>query len=155
MSFGGALAGPAGITAGCRNVPPFGAVIIGLLSGVLVALSVIFIDQKLKIGDHAGAVSVRGVRGFFGAIMAGLLASPSCGDGTAGLFRGGGAGQFAVQLRGALAIGAWAFGLGLAVFLTAKATVGVRLDPRGELRGLGLAERRAEGCGGFQFFSNS
>jgi Amt family ammonium transporter len=155
MSFNGVLAGLVGITAGCYNVSPFGAVIIGLLSGILVVLSVIFIDQKLRIDDPVGAVSVHGVCGFFGTIMVGLLASPSYGDGTAGLFYGGGIGQFIVQIYGALAIDVWAFVLGLVVFLLAKAFVGVRLDPRDELKGLDLVEHRAEGYSGFQFFSNS
>jgi Amt family ammonium transporter len=155
MSFNGVLAGLVGITAGCYNVSPFGAVIIGLLSGVLVVISVIFIDQKLKIDDPVGAVSVHGVCGFFGTIMVGLLASPSYGDQTAGLFYGGGIHQFVVQFYGALAIDAWAFILGLVVFFIAKATVGVRLDPRDELRGLDIVEHRAEGYSGFQFFSNS
>ncbi|MDR2367952.1 MAG: ammonium transporter, partial [Deltaproteobacteria bacterium] len=71
MSFNGVLAGLVGITAGCYDVSPFGAVIIGFVSGVLVVFSVIFIDQKLKIDDPVGAVSVHGVCGVFGTVAVG------------------------------------------------------------------------------------
>src|SRR5699024_4533435 len=55
MTFNGVLAGLVGITAGCAEVAPGGAIIIGLLCGVLVVFSVLFIDQKLRIDDPVGA----------------------------------------------------------------------------------------------------
>jgi Amt family ammonium transporter len=155
MSFNGVLAGLVGITAGCYDVTPFGAVIIGLVSGVLVVWSVIFFDQKLKIDDPVGAISVHGVCGLFGTLAVGLFSSPAYGSDTAGLFYGGGFKPLGVQLVGALSIDVWAFVMGLIVFTLAKKLVGVRVDPKDEIKGLDLVEHRAEAYSGFQFFSNS
>ena len=153
MSFNGVLAGLVGVTAGCFDVSPFGALIIGFLSGILVVVSVLFIDQTLKIDDPVGAVSVHGVCGFFGTLMVGLLAAPGYGSEAVGLFYGGGAGLLAVQGLGALAVGAWAFLGGLAAFKVVKALVGVRVSPEDEIKGLDLTEHGAEAYSGFQFFT--
>jgi Amt family ammonium transporter len=155
MSFNGVLAGLVGITAGCYDVSPFASVVIGLISGVLVVFSVIFIDQKLKIDDPVGAISVHGVCGLFGTVAVGLFASPLYGSEATGLFYGGGVKLLGVQFLGAVAVDAWAFVMGLVVFSLAKVLVGVRVDPRDELKGLDLAEHKTEAYSGFQFFSNS
>jgi Amt family ammonium transporter len=155
MSFNGVLAGLVGITAGCYDVTPFGAVIIGFVSGILVVFSVVFIDQKLKIDDPVGAVSVHGVCGIFGTVAVGLFASPLYGTDAAGLFYGGGVKLLGVQILGAAAVDLWAFLMGLIVFSIIKATIGVRADPKDELKGLDLAEHNTEAYSGFQFFSNS
>ena len=155
MSFNGVLAGLVGITAGCYDVSPFGAVIIGLASGVLVVFSVLFIDQKLKIDDPVGAISVHGVCGLFGTAAVGLFAAPGYGTESLGLFYGGGAGLLGTQLIGALSIDIWAFVMGLIVFKIVKAAVGLRVEPRDEVKGLDIVEHRTEAYSGFQFFSNS
>ncbi|MDR1045331.1 MAG: ammonium transporter [Candidatus Adiutrix sp.] len=155
MSFNGVLAGLVGVTAGCYDVSPFGALIIGFLSGLLVVFAVLFIDQKLKVDDPVGAVSVHGVCGFFGTVMVGLLASPDYGSEAAGLFYGGGTGLLLTQLIGALAVGAWAFLGGLVVFKVVKALVGVRVSPEEEIKGLDLTEHGTEAYNGFQFFTNN
>ena len=69
MSLNGVLAGLVAITAGCANVSPMGAIIIGLCAGILVVLSVEFVDKVLKIDDPVGAISVHGVCGAFGTLM--------------------------------------------------------------------------------------
>jgi ammonium transporter, Amt family len=65
MTLNGALAGLVVITAGCANVSPLGAIIIGFISGILVVFSVTFFD-KLKIDDPVGAISVHGICGAVG-----------------------------------------------------------------------------------------
>ncbi len=73
MALNGALAGLVAITAGCANVSPLSAVIIGLLAGILVVYSVLFIERVLKVDDPVGAISVHGVTGAFGTIAAGVF----------------------------------------------------------------------------------
>ena len=156
MSFNGVLAGLVGITAGCYEVSPFGAIAIGFMSGVLVVFSVIVIDQVLKVDDPVGAVSVHGVCGAFGTLMVGLFAAPNYGSNeTVGLLYGGSAGLLGTQAIGVIAIGAWAFIMGLAAFMLVKATCGVRVSEDTEIKGLDLVEHGgAEAYSGFQFFSN-
>ncbi len=152
MSFNGVLAGLVGITAGCANVSPVGAIVIGLGAGVLVILSVEFIDKVLKVDDPVGAISVHGVCGAFGTLMVGLLASPDFG-GEAGLFYGGGVNLLITQIIGVGAVFIWAFGLSYILFLLLKITVGIRVSEEEELKGLDLAEHGGESYNGFQIFT--
>ncbi|MDR2050471.1 MAG: ammonium transporter [Deltaproteobacteria bacterium] len=154
MSFNGVLAGLVGITAGCFEVSPCGAIIIGLSSGILVTFAVLFIDQTLKVDDPVGAISVHGVCGAWGTLMVGLFASPGYGDPeTLGLFYGGGAGLLGVQAIGVLAVGAWAFAGGLAVFKLVKALTGLRVSREEELKGLDITGHGSEAYSGFQIFT--
>lgn len=134
LALNGALAGLVAITAGCDIVSPGGALIIGLIAGTILVFSVEFIDQKLKIDDPVGAISVHGVNGAFGTLAVGLFAT----DG--GLFYGGGASLLLAQLIGVVAIFVWAFGLGLILFKTIKATIGLRVSKRIEEEGLDIYE---------------
>src|SRR5437773_11706749 len=74
MTGKGLLAGLVAITAPSGFVSPMGAVIIGLVSGVLCALSVEFIERVLKLDDVVGAISVHGTNGIWGVISVGLFA---------------------------------------------------------------------------------
>ncbi|UJX42610.1 ammonium transporter [Desulfovibrio sp. JY] len=151
MSLNGVLAGLVAITAGCANVSPMGAIIIGLCAGILVVLSVEFIDKVLKIDDPVGAISVHGVCGAFGTLMVGLLASPDFG-GVAGLLYGGGMAQFITQVIGVGAVFIWAFGTGFITFSLLKATIGIRVTEEEELKGLDITEHGSEAYSGFQIF---
>lgn len=134
LALNGALAGLVAITAGCDIVSPGGAVIIGLLAGVLLVFSVTFFDHVLRVDDPVGAISVHGINGAFGTLMVGLLAT----DG--GLFYGGGASLLISQIIGVVAIAAWAMGLGFILFKVLKATVGLRVSRRVEEEGLDIYE---------------
>ena len=153
MSLNGALAGLVGITAGCWVVSPVGALIIGLVAGVLVVLSVEFIDSVLKIDDPVGAVSVHGVCGVWGTLAVGLFAVPGKLDNT-GLFYGGGAAQLGVQALGALAVFVWVFVTAMILFLVIKKVTGLRVTPKEEREGLDASEHGMESYSGFQIFSN-
>jgi ammonium transporter, Amt family len=146
MSLNGVLAGLVAITAGCANVTMGGALIIGSLAGILVVVAVEAIDKVLKIDDPVGAVSVHGVTGAFGTLMAGVLNTP----GTPGYVEGGGV---LTQLIGIGAMFAWAFGLGLILFNTIKFTVGLRVSETEELRGLDISEHGNEAYPSFQIFT--
>jgi len=134
LTLNGALAGLVAITAGCDVVSPGGAVVIGILAGILLVFGVSFIDRVLKVDDPVGAVSVHGLNGALGTILVGFL------DTSNGLLYGGGAAQLGSQFIGVLAIGAWALGLGFVLFLILKATVGVRVSKRIEEEGLDVYE---------------
>ena len=157
MSLNGALAGLVGITAGCYTVTPVGAMMIGAMAGAIVVFSVYFIDGVLKIDDPVGAVSVHGVCGAFGTLACGLFNAEAVlgiGDANTGLFYGGGIGQLGVQFAGVLACFAWAFGLGLVLFIGIKKTVGLRVTAEEELKGLDVTEHGMEAYHGFQIFNS-
>jgi Amt family ammonium transporter len=149
MTLNGALAGLVAITCPCDGVSPIGAIIIGGVAGVLVVLSVLFIDYVLKVDDPVGAVSVHAVNGAWGTLSYGLFAM----DG--GLFYGGGFKQFGVQILGAATAFVWAFGLGLILFQILGKTVGLRVTAEEELKGLDIGEHGNEAYGGFQIFTTS
>ncbi len=153
MSLNGVLAGLVGITAGCYEVSPAGALAIGAICGVTVVFSVLFVDQKLHIDDPVGAVSVHGVCGFFGTVLVGVFAAPGYGDCT-GLLYGGGLHLTGVQLLGAVCIGLWAFLGGMAAFKLADRLMGLRVTRETELKGLDITEHGTDVYSGFQIFSN-
>jgi Amt family ammonium transporter len=134
LTLNGALAGLVAITAGCDTVSPGGAVIIGLLAGILLVFGVEFIDKVLKIDDPVGAVSVHGLNGAMGTIAVGLFSTSN------GLFYGGGSAQLVSQLIGVVAIAAWAIGLGFLLFFILKKTIGIRVSKRIEEEGLDIYE---------------
>ena len=134
LSLNGALAGLVAITAGTAAVSPLGAVIIGAIAGVVLVFSVEFIDQKLKVDDPVGAISVHGVCGALGTLLVGVFAL----DG--GLLYGGGLGLLGIQAIGVLAIGAWSFIAGLILFAIIKATNGLRVEKKIEEEGLDVYE---------------
>ncbi|MDB4582438.1 ammonium transporter [Draconibacterium sp.] len=134
LALNGALAGLVAITAGCDIVSPGGALIIGIIAGIILVFSVEFIDQKLKVDDPVGAISVHGVNGAFGTLAVGLFAT----DG--GLLYGGGAKLLMAQAIGVGAVFVWAFGLGFILFKIIKATIGMRVSKRIEEEGLDVYE---------------
>ena len=108
MSANGLLAGLVAITAPSGFVNPTGSAIIGFIAGVLVCLSVSFIENKLKVDDPVGAISVHGACGLWGVLSVGLFADGKSNYGGAwngvtgsvtGLFYGD-ASQLVAQLVG-------------------------------------------------------
>lgn len=134
LTLNGILAGLVGITAGCDVVSPLGAVIIGMICGIVMIFSVEFIDKVLKIDDPVGASSVHGVCGFLGTILTGLFSTSE------GLFYGAGAGFFGAQVFGALVIGVWAAGMGFIIFKGLDTLHGLRVPKRVEEEGLDVYE---------------
>ncbi len=148
MSLNGALAGLVSITAGCDGVSPVGALLIGLIGGVICVPSILIFDKLLKIDDPVGCITVHGVCGAWGTLAVGLF------NLDAGLFYGAGAGQLVTQLIGVVACFAWAFGTGLILFLAIKYTMGLRVSEEEELAGLDIGEHGMEAYSGFQIFTN-
>lgn len=152
MALNGVLAGLVAITAPCADVSPLSAIIIGGIAGIIVVLSVLFIDHVLRVDDPVGAVSVHGVCGLWGTIAAGLFAE-SVYSGNSGLLFGGGIKPIIVQITGGVSISAWAFFGALLLFTVIKKTVGLRVSEGEELRGLDIGEHGMESYSGFQIFT--
>ena len=149
MSANGFLAGLVAITAPCAFVHPVGAVIIGVVAGILVVYSVLILDGVFKIDDPVGAVSVHGTCGAWGVLSVGLFADGTYGDkwnnveGTVkGLLYGDG-GQFLAQIIDVLVNFIWIFCLSYVIFKLIDWVIGMRVSPETELAGLDVPEMGA------------
>jgi Amt family ammonium transporter len=138
QTLNGCLAGLVSITAGCGNMTAGGAVLAGLIGGIIVVFSIEFIEKKLKIDDAIGAASVHGVAGVWGTLVIGLWGVD--GDTGIGLFNGGGAAQLGAQAIGVLAYAVWAIALSFIVLGILKATLGLRVSKEVEIEGLDISE---------------
>lgn len=134
LMLNGVLAGLVGITAGCDLVSPVGAVVIGLLCGLVLVYSIEFIDHVLHIDDPVGASSVHGVCGILGTLLTGLLSTSN------GALYGGGWGFFGAQCLGIIVIDLWAAVCGIVLFYGIKELHGLRVDARIEDEGLDVYE---------------
>ena len=134
LTFNGALAGLVAITAGCDEVDPVGAAIIGIVAGVLCVFSVEFFDNVAKIDDPVGAVSVHCANGAWGTLAVGLFAT----DG--GLFYGGGFTRLGIQALGLVCVAAWVLVSMTIIFTIIKKTVGLRVTEQEEIDGLDIHE---------------
>ncbi len=158
MSGNGLLAGLVAITAPCGFVNPIASVIIGAIAGVLVCVSVEFVERKLKIDDPVGAISVHGVNGMFGVIAVGLFADGKSNYGgswngvngsVTGLFYGD-PGQLVAQLIGVSALLGVVFTVSFVLNLAIDALVGQRVSAKAEMEGLDLPEMGALGYPEFE-----
>ncbi|APZ46522.1 ammonium transporter [Polaribacter reichenbachii] len=138
QTLNGCLAGLVSITAGCGNMTAGGAVLAGLIGGIIVVFSIEFIEKKLKIDDAIGAASVHGVAGAWGTLVIGLWGVD--GDTAIGLLNGGGAAQLGAQAIGVLAYAVWAVALSFIVLGILKATMGLRVTKEVEIEGLDISE---------------
>jgi Amt family ammonium transporter len=128
-------------------VTPFGALIIGAVSGLIVVYAVAFVD-KLKVDDPVGAISVHGVCGFFGTIAVGLFSNEeSEGFIAKGLFYGGGTKQLVSQIIGAVSVMAFVAVASFILFSIIKVTIGLRISEEVEREGLDVHEHGAPGYG--------
>ena len=143
MTLNGSLAGLVCITAGCDTVTPMGAAIIGIVAGFVVVFGIEFIDQKIKVDDPVGAVGVHGMCGAVGTLMVGLFGYYEYGTNNVapvGLFYGGGAHAFLVQLLGVVSVIAWVAVAMTIVFQIIKHTMGLRVSRAEEVMGLDKPE---------------
>jgi Amt family ammonium transporter len=151
MTMNGALAGLVAITAPCGVATPFGAVIIGLIAGIIVVASVELFDKVFKIDDPVGAISVHGIAGVWGTLSVGLFGATSD---HLGLFYGGGLHQLGVQALGVVAVFAWVFGTTMILFSIIKKVIGLRVSEEEEIQGLDIGEHGMEAYPSFQIFQN-
>ena len=138
----GVLGGLVGITAGVGNTSLFGAILIGLVAGVIATNGVLLLDAK-RIDDPVGAVPVHLFCGVWGTLALGFLADPDAvpgGDGPAGILYGGGAALLGSQIIGVITICGFA-AVATGTLFTVMNSMGVlRVSADVEADGLDLAE---------------
>ena len=142
MCLNASLAGLVGITAGCDVTDAFGAIIIGIVSGLLVVFGVWLLDYKLHIDDPVGAVAVHFCNGIWGTIAVGLFATTTApgNDSFVGLFYGGGSALLGKQLLGILTVCGWTTVTITITFFIIKVIFGLRVSEEEEIVGLDSCE---------------
>ena len=149
MCLNASLAGLVAITAPCDVTDAFGAIVIGIVAGLLVCFGVWFLDYKLHVDDPVGAVAVHCLNGIWGTIAVGLFATNSApgysiadaaGNEMVGLFYGGGFKLLGIQLLGMFSTAAWTAVTISITFLAIKAVLGLRVSEEEEILGLDSTE---------------
>jgi len=125
MALNGALAGLVAITAGPDTPSALVATLIGAVGGLIVVLSIVWLDRELRIDDPVGAISVHGVVGLWGLLAVPLTNSSA---------------SFFGQLVGAGTIFVWVFGTSLLLWLGLKEVMGIRVSEEEEEDGVDLSE---------------
>ena len=143
MMLNGAIAALVAITAACGFVAPWAAIVIGLVSGAIAVVGVLFIE-RIGIDDPIGAVSVHGMAGIWGTLATGLFAVPALAKnlatGTGGLVYTGSFHQLGVQALGLVTVGAFTFSLSFASLWAMKKLWGIRVEAEVETSGLDVSE---------------
>jgi len=134
----GMVAGLASITPASGNVGPMGAIIIGLLAGIICYFACDFIKSKLRIDDSLDVFAVHGVGGIMGTLLVSFLAAEVLGGG--GINKDTAMTQFMIQALGVGVTLVWSAVVTIIIVFICKATVGLRVDEQTEEEGLDLAE---------------
>jgi Amt family ammonium transporter len=159
MSGNGLLAGLVAITAPSGFVNPTGAAIIGFIAGVLVCLSVVFVENRLKVDDPVGAISVHGTCGLWGVLSVGLFADGKSNYGgswngvtgsVTGLFYGD-ASQLVAQIIGIATLVGFVFTFSFVLNWILDILVGQRVSAATEIAGLDIPEMGQLGYPEFVF----
>jgi Amt family ammonium transporter len=134
----GIVAGLVAITPAGSAVSPLGALILGLVSGVLCALAV---GLKYRFGydDSLDVVGVHLVGGLVGTLLIGFLATEAAPAGVNGLFYGGGVGQLWSQTFAAVTVMLYSLVVAGVIGLVLKKTMGVRVNEDDEVTGIDTA----------------
>jgi Amt family ammonium transporter len=149
MCLNASLAGLVAITAPCDVTDAFGAIVIGIVAGLLVCFGVWFLDYKLHVDDPVGAVSVHCLNGIWGTLAVGLFATNSApgysiadaaGNEMVGLFYGGGLKLLGIQFVGMFSTAAWTVITITITFFLIKAIMGLRVTEEEEILGLDSTE---------------
>lgn len=140
MCLNASLAGLVGITAGCAALDAIGAIVVGIVSGILVVVVVEGLDLKLHIDDPVGAVGVHCANGIWGTIAVGLLANPDAPAGLRGLFYTGDFKQLGIQLLGVVSIASYTAVAMIVTFKIIQKTNGLRVSPEEEIKGMDITE---------------
>ncbi len=125
MALNGALAGLVASTAEPMTPAPMAATLIGVVGGLIVVPSIVFMDRVFKIDDPVGAISVHGVVGIWGLLAVPLTNSDA---------------SFGAQLLGIGVIFAWVFIASFIVWTLLKMTVGIRVSEEEEYEGVDIGE---------------
>lgn len=127
----GALAGLVAVCAGSDVMHPVGALVVGVVAGVLFVYTFVLAQNRWHIDDVLGVWPLHGLAGAWGGIACGIFGSTALG--------GMGGVSLMAQILGTLSGIAIALSGGLAVYGILKRSVGIRLSEEEEFDGADLS----------------
>jgi len=132
----GAVAGLVAVTPAAGTAGPGGALVLGLIAGVICFFSATRLKHKLGYDDSLDVFGVHAIAGIVGALLTGPLASPKLGGfGTVeSLF-----GQLWIQAKGVGFTVVWSAVLSLVILKLIDWTLGLRVDDEQEQVGLDIS----------------
>ncbi|KAA8735264.1 ammonium transporter [Acinetobacter qingfengensis] len=133
----GAIAGLVGITPAAAYVGPFGASMIGIMTGICCFFAVTRLKRILHIDDSLDVFALHGIGGMIGGILTGIFAAPSLGGNVEGLQF---IPQFFSQIIGIVVTVAYSAIFTWGIFKLIDITIGLRVTDEDEERGLDLTD---------------
>ncbi|RDU96099.1 ammonium transporter [Trinickia dinghuensis] len=131
FAYNGPLAGLVAVCAGSDVMHPIGALVTGVIAGVLFVYMFTCVQNRWKIDDVLGVWPLHGMCGAWGGIAAGIFGAKALG--------GAGGVSLIAQVLGTLAAIVVATAGGAIVYGILRATVGIRLDDESEFDGADLS----------------
>ncbi len=141
----GAVAGLVAITPACGFVGPMGAIVIGLLAGLICLWGVNGLKRMLGADDSLDVFGVHGVGGILGSLLTGVFASPSLGG--TGIYDYVAnkvspdysiTGQVWIQLQGVLTTVVWSGVVAFIAYKLVDLVIGLRVSEESEREGLDI-----------------
>jgi Amt family ammonium transporter len=135
----GVVAGLVAITPSCGTVNTLGAVIVGLLAGIVCSFA---IGLKFRFGfdDSLDVVGVHFVGGVVGVLLIGMLATEVMTGGPQGLFYGGGIAQLGKQALAAVVVAVYAFTVSYVLAKVIDRLMGFRVSAEDETTGVDFTQ---------------
>jgi Amt family ammonium transporter len=142
----GAVAGLVAITPGCGFVGPMGALVIGVVAGIVCYWGVNGLKHMLGADDSLDVFGVHGIGGATGALLTGVFAAPALGG--AGIYdyvanKTGESysiwDQVVVQGTGVLTTMVWSGVVAFIAFKLVDVTIGLRVSEEEEREGLDVS----------------
>ena len=143
----GMVAGLATITPAAGTVGPGGALLIGLMAGVVCFYATQTIKGFFNIDDSLDVFPVHGVGGILGIVMLSFVGSPDgfLGSGASGIAEGGPIAQLKIQLLGVLVIAAWTALATYIIIKLIKMFTDIRVSEEAEMEGVDVNEHNEQG----------
>jgi Amt family ammonium transporter len=128
----GAVAGLVAVTPASGFVNPTGALIVGIVAGVVCYWGAAHLKKMLGYDDSLDAFGVHGIGGIVGALLTGVFADPainSAGEGA----------SIVTQFYGIIATIVWTAVASFVILMVIKAVIGLRPSDAEEQEGLDIA----------------
>jgi len=139
----GMVAGLGTITPASGFVGPLGALIIGIVAGLICFFATHAVKRVFFVDDSLDVFPVHGVGGATGMLLTGVFVGTLGGTGLAeGVTMGH---QIGVQLIGVVAIAAWSGGLSFVILVLIDRAIGLRVTEEQETEGLDLVLHEERG----------